>query len=220
MTDFAILGHRGNPYGERENTIASFESALRTGADGFETDLRLLSDRVAILYHDDDVGEDAVETLSSRDLAERGVIVDQLDALSRFAGRCTMVLEVKRSGWEETLLEHISKWPEIIVASFDHSTIQELHRRGVAFPLGITFSGFIVDVVPYAKGLGASWLFPDFHYVDGDLVAAAHAEGLRVMPWTANRVSEWDRLRAAGCDGVITDFPERAVRWRQGAPSS
>jgi glycerophosphoryl diester phosphodiesterase len=214
MSKFLILGHRGSPYKERENTVASFEAALGAGADGFETDLRLLSDRTAVLYHDDDIGGEACETLSSRDLAERGLVVDQLDVLASFAGRGTIVLEVKRSKWEEILVEHVGRWPGIIVASFDHTTIAELHRRNVAFPLGITYLGAIVDVAAYAKRLGASWLFPNFHYVERELVDAAHAEGLSVMPWTANRLSDWERLRGLGCDGVITDFPDRAVAWR------
>lgn len=216
--EFLILGHRGSPFKERENTIASFEAALAAGADGFETDLRLLSDRTAILYHDDDVGDVACETLSSRDLAERGLVVDQLDAVAALAGRAkTIVLEVKRSKWEDVLVEHIAKWPHIVVASFDHTTILELHRRGVAFPLGITIAGAIVDVVPYARRLGATWLFPNFHFVDRELVDAAHAGGLSVMPWTANRLTDWERLREIGCDGVITDFPDRAVQWSQNA---
>jgi glycerophosphoryl diester phosphodiesterase len=216
MTKFLILGHRGSPYTERENTVASFEAALAVGADGFETDLRLLSDRTAILYHDDDVGDVACESLSARDLAERGLVVDQLDAVASLAERAgTIVLEVKRSKWEEVLIEHIAQWPHIVVASFDHTAIAELHRRGVAFPLGITIAGAIVDVVPYAQRLGAAWLFPNFHFADRELVDAAHAGGLRVMPWTANRRTDWERLREIGCDGVITDFPDRAVEWRK-----
>jgi glycerophosphoryl diester phosphodiesterase len=211
--EFLILGHRGSPYKERENTVASFDAALAAGADGFETDLRLLSDRTAVLYHDDDVGDDECETLSARDLTERGLVVDQLDTIARFGGRGTIVLEVKRSKWEEILLEHVQRWPGIVVASFDHTVIRELHRRDVAFPLGITYTGAIVDVAPYAKRLGASWLFPNFHFADRELVDAAHAEGLTVMPWTANRQRDWERLRGIGCDGVITDFPDRAVQW-------
>src|SRR5919201_966059 len=52
-----IFGHRGSPRRFPENTIASFEEALRAGADGFETDLRLLADGAAVLFHDQQVGE-------------------------------------------------------------------------------------------------------------------------------------------------------------------
>jgi glycerophosphoryl diester phosphodiesterase len=212
MAKFLILGHRGSPYKERENTIASFEAALAAGADGFETDLRLLADGEPVLFHDDDYGDEPVESLPSRD-----VHADPLDALAQFAGRCTMVLEVKRARWEGTLLEHVGRWPGIVVASFDHTAIAELHRRNAGFPLGITYTGAIVDVAAYARRLGATWLFPNFRYVDRALVDAARAASLRVVPWTVNRERDWERLREIGCDGVITDFPDLAVQWTQNA---
>ncbi len=192
--------------------MASFEAALRDGADGFETDLRLLADGTPVLFHDDDYGDEPVESRPSSE-----VDAEPLDALARFAGRCTMVLEVKRSEWEDILVEHVARWPDIVVASFDHRMIAELHRRGVPFPLGVTIEGAIVDAAAYAKGLGATWLFPRYHFVDAELVAAAHAVAIKVIPWTPNRTGEWERLRALGCDGIITDFPGRAVQWAQNA---
>src|ERR1051325_10631886 len=126
---FLIFGHRGSPRRFRENTVASFEETLRAGADGFETDLRLLCDDTAVLFHDDEVNDVACETLTSKEL-----IADQLDVLNQFADRCTMILEVKRRGWEDVLVRHIGAWSNIVVASFDHTTIAELARRRVAFP--------------------------------------------------------------------------------------
>ncbi|MEK6373321.1 MAG: glycerophosphodiester phosphodiesterase [Acidobacteriota bacterium] len=206
---FLILGHRGSPRRFPENTLPSFEEALRAGADGFETDLRLLADRAAVLFHDDEVGDEASETLTSAQLA-----ADPLDALAPFAGRALMVLEVKRSQWEEILLEHIAAWPGIVVASFDHRAIAELARRKASFPLGLTFNGAIVDLPEYAKRIGATWIFPNYHWLDEEQVAALHAAGMTVIPWTPNRAREWQHLRDIGCDGIITDLPAEAVEWR------
>ena len=212
MTDrFLIFGHRGSPRRQRENTIASFEEALRGGADGFETDLRVLADDTAVLFHDDELRGVQIETLRETDLPQP---VARVSELAPFAARTTMVLEVKRSKWEERLLREIGRWPNIIVASFDHSLIAELARRKVPFPLGLTLSGRLVDLPAYATRLGATWLFPNYRYVDAELVAAA--AGLKVVPWTPNREREWDALRAMGCHGVITDLPAEAVEWRDG----
>ena len=60
---FLILGHRGSPKRFPENTLASFEETLRAGADGFETDLRLLFDRTPVLFHDDELREDLTDRL-------------------------------------------------------------------------------------------------------------------------------------------------------------
>ena len=43
-------------------------------------------------------------------------------------------------------------------------------------------------------------------------VAAAMAFGVGVVPWTANEVSDLERLVGWGVDGVITDYPDRAPR--------
>jgi glycerophosphoryl diester phosphodiesterase len=212
--EFLVFGHRGSPRRFPENTAASFDETLRAGADGFETDLRLLSDKTAVLYHDDDVGDDVCESLSSADFAQRKVVVDQLRTLERYAGRTNMILEVKRGKWEDLLIEIVAPWSNIVVASFDHNAIADLHRRNVAFDLGLTIHGSIAGLPSYAKSLGASWIFPAFRYVDAEMVAACHAESLRVVPWTPNRTGEWQRLREIGCDGIITDLPAEAVAWR------
>ena len=213
---FLILGHRGSPKRFPENTLASFEEALRSGADGFETDLRLLSDRTAVLYHDDELDETEFESLTFMQCRERGAVVERLGDLERFAGRAMMVLEVKRARWEDTVLEHVGQWPNAVIASFDHSVIAELRRRDVTIPLGITIHGYLVDVARYAARLGATWLFPNYHFVSRDLVDSLHDQGIKVMPWTANRKVEWEKLRENGCDGVITDLPGEAVAWRDG----
>jgi glycerophosphoryl diester phosphodiesterase len=213
---FLIFGHRGSPKRFPENTLASFDEALRAGADGFETDLRLLSDRTAVLFHDDELEEAEVETLTFTQCAERGAMVERLEDLARYAGRTRMILEVKRSRWEDTLLEHVAAWPDSVIASFDHSVVASLRDRRAAVALGITFHGYIIDVAAYAERLGATWCFPNYHYVDEDMVTTLHERGIRVVPWTSNRRHEWDRLRELGCDGVITDLPAEAVQWRDG----
>jgi glycerophosphoryl diester phosphodiesterase len=211
---FLIFGHRGSPTRFPENTLASFDGALEAGADGFETDLRLLSDGAAILYHDDELAGADIESLSAAQLAENGASVALLRDLAQYAKRTTMVLEVKRGKWEDVLLGYIRDWPNIIVASFDHSIIELLHRRAVPFSLGITTSGVIVDIAAYATRLGATWCFPSYRYVDAEMVASLHQRGVKVVPWTPNRVREWEFLRSVGCDGVITDVPGEAVAWR------
>ncbi|MEJ2196378.1 MAG: glycerophosphodiester phosphodiesterase family protein [Ignavibacteriaceae bacterium] len=49
---FLVCGHRGSPVNEPENTIPSFERALREGANSVETDLCVTKDKEVILWHD------------------------------------------------------------------------------------------------------------------------------------------------------------------------
>lgn len=211
---FLIFGHRGSPRRFPENTRDSFEAAIAAGADGFETDLRLLSDRTAVLYHDDDLGDAPVESLTAPGIAERGAVVQRVSELADFAGRTKMILEIKRSKWEDLLLESIGGWKDVIVASFDHSTVAEIGLRNPEIPTAITIHGYIVDVASYAARLRVQWCCPNYHFVDPEMVAALHDRGIGVIPWTPNRVREWERLFEIGCDGIITDLPEEAVLWR------
>jgi glycerophosphoryl diester phosphodiesterase len=50
--NFLICGHRGVPVKEIENTIKSFERALKEGANSLETDLSLTKDNEVVLWHD------------------------------------------------------------------------------------------------------------------------------------------------------------------------
>ena len=42
-----------------------------------------------------------------------------------------------------------------------------------------------------------------------DDIAAAHALGLKVLPWTVNDRTDMSRLIDLGVDGIITDYPDR-----------
>jgi glycerophosphoryl diester phosphodiesterase len=212
---FLIFGHRGCPKGHPENSIESFEAALRAGADGFETDLRLLSDGSVVLFHDDELEGEPVESLTAARCAASGRKLARLDELAPFAARTTMILEVKRGGWPGSLLAAVEGWPDVVVASFDHRLIAELSERGAAVALGLTLVGAVVDLASYAEALGASWVFPAFRYADRQMVDELHARDVRCVPWTPNREREWEQLREIGCDGVITDFPAEAVGWRE-----
>src|SRR5258706_16259213 len=104
-----------------------------------------------------------------------------------------------------------------LALSFAHPMSHELPRRNVSFPLGIVYYGRMVDGAAYARRIGATWACPNYHFVDASLVEDMHAHGVKVMPWTPNREREWTALRAAGCDGIITDLPAEAVLWREGS---
>lgn len=51
-TTVTAVGHRGDPYRARENTLPSIRSALERGADAVEIDVRVTRDGVPVLLHD------------------------------------------------------------------------------------------------------------------------------------------------------------------------
>ena len=69
------------------------------------------------------------------------------------------------------------------------------------------------DFVSIGKKTGAQIISPDFHLVTPEQVAAAHAAGLQVVPWTADKPEDWQALVDAKVDAIITDDPEALVIW-------
>jgi glycerophosphoryl diester phosphodiesterase len=64
-------------------------------------------------------------------------------------------------------------------------------------------------LVAAAAAVGATMLSPKGVMVTPELVAAAHAQGLAVVVWTANDPVEMRRYIAFGADALVTDYPDR-----------
>ena len=52
---------------------------------------------------------------------------------------------------------------------------------------------------------------PDYELVDEELIHAAHARNIQVIPWTVNDADTMRKMLAWGVDGLITDYPDLAV---------
>jgi len=68
-----------------------------------------------------------------------------------------------------------------------------------------------VDLCEGAAAVGASVVSPDHAMVDAAFVERAHAAGLAVLPWTVNEPDRMTELIEAGVDGLVSDYPDRAV---------
>ncbi len=61
-----------------------------------------------------------------------------------------------------------------------------------------------------ARKIGCSVWSPHWRDIDVAKINAAHAEGLRVVPWTVNKPEDIAEVLALPVDGLITDYPDRA----------
>ena len=78
-----------------------------------------------------------------------------------------------------------------------------------------TFDGSVPRMV---KAAGCVVWSPYYRDLTQKALVEAHALGLRVVVWTVNEVDEMLALARLGVDGIITDYPDRAVEvlepWR------
>jgi glycerophosphoryl diester phosphodiesterase len=52
---------------------------------------------------------------------------------------------------------------------------------------------------------------PYYLLVNEKLVNYAHQQKMLVIPWTVNKPIEIKRIMSLGVDGIITDYPDRAM---------
>jgi glycerophosphoryl diester phosphodiesterase len=68
------------------------------------------------------------------------------------------------------------------------------------------------DAVRWAVDAGAADLGIDYRLIDGRLVAAARAAGVRLAAWTVNADDDVRRMGALGVDLIMSDRPDQARR--------
>jgi glycerophosphoryl diester phosphodiesterase len=97
-----------------------------------------------------------------------------------------------------------------VVRSFDHrcvAAVRQLEPR-------LTTAILIAEIAPVApaqlaRQANAQVYCPDYRFLDLTQVRQLRAEGIRVVPWTANKPSHWERLLEWGVDGITTDYPDQ-----------
>jgi glycerophosphoryl diester phosphodiesterase len=99
----------------------------------------------------------------------------------------------------------------VILQSFDFRTLHAMKKLAPEIRRSALYEGPPKSFVEIAKEADAGIVSPVFPLVTPERVQEAHAAGLQVVPWTANRPEDWSRLLAAGVDAIITDDPAALI---------
>ncbi|WP_316737342.1 glycerophosphodiester phosphodiesterase family protein [Pedobacter aquatilis] len=103
--------------------------------------------------------------------------------------------------------------PYVVIQSFDKRTIQIIHEK---YP-NVRTSFLVANKKTYEEniadlGYKPFILSPVWQMVNEDLVKKAHADNVKVIPWTANTVADMKGLRALDVDGIISDYPDLLIQ--------
>lgn len=228
----AVIAHRGASIEAPENTLAAFRRALELGVDAVETDVHLSADGELVVIHESllDRTTDGRGLVKDRSLAA----LRRLDAGrwfdERFAGEriptleealdvlrpVRVIIEIKNGPvYYEGIAERVaavvrrSGHEAITVSSFDHPVLREM--RGVApdVETAALFMGRLIDPLRLASEAGVGILHPYWMWITPDMIAAAHAAGLRVETWTVDEPAHQAHVVSLGVDGIITNQPAR-----------
>lgn len=112
-----------------------------------------------------------------------------------------VVAEIKRLGIEEITT----------IQSFDINVLEVLNKRPVH---KYTIAYLVEKGKNLNNNLNKLTFKPDIYsprykVVTEATVHACHEKSIKIIPWTINNNVDMDRLKAWGCDGGITDFPDR-----------
>jgi glycerophosphoryl diester phosphodiesterase len=207
-----ILGHRGSPREAPENTIESFLSARRAGADGVELDVRRGPGSQLLLSHDplpDPLGAD-VPTLGAA-----------LAAMPEAAINVEIKNLPHEPGWDpgEAIAREVAALvaplgERIVVSAFTLATVDAVRAAASRVRTGwLTVGGYDqLDAIVTAAEHGHTDFHPHESAVTPEVVDAAHGAGLRLTAWTVDDPARMRELASWGVDGIITNLPALAVR--------
>jgi len=106
----------------------------------------------------------------------------------------------------------------VVVMAFEDATLVRVRavepaaRRLLLVSRNRAASRSARDIVQLVTAAGAAELGIDHNALTADVVAAAHAAGLRVAAWTVNDEPDMRRVISLGVDVVISDRPDLVRR--------
>ena len=114
------------------------------------------------------------------------------------------------------LVEAAGLSPRVRIQSFDKRVVREAWKLNPELCYGLLIDHGNEGAGDIMRLLSMSVFLPDYlnphrSLVDRDLTDRLHERGVRVIPWTVNDPEEMLAMQDIGADGIITDYPERAI---------
>lgn len=113
--------------------------------------------------------------------------------------------------YDEILKNKMEK--NVIVQSFDVRPLQELRKLSVKLPIALLVSNKDgVEKNLEKLGFQPDAYSPHYSLVNEELVKYVRERNIKIVPWTVNEVADLERMKTFDLDGIITDYPDRAVK--------
>ena len=210
-----VYAHRGFSYKYPEATRAAYQGAIEGGADGFECDVRLTKDGIAVCFHDRDTKRIAgvKKRVASLTLKELRAITEvmTLEELLQLAklNQKEVLIETKHpvitGGKVEKKVIEFRKEYRFTAMSFSLLAVLRLKREldDVAFVIAHRWRLLYIPTKKVAI---------DVELLEKSRWARSRLRNHEVLLWTVNdkkyipKLSEWKVL------GVITDRPDLPFR--------
>ena len=220
VTQPLIIAHRGASAAFAENTLAAFAGARDLGADAVELDARRTADGHVIVHHDATLPDGRVIVeLRAADLPTS--VPTLAEAVDASLG---MAVNIEIKNWPadpdfdatEAVADAVlalaaasDRKGELLVSCFHLPTIDHVRAHDPELE-----TAFLVATMDGATGLaravehGHHVLHPWDMFTTAELIADAHAVGVRVNVWTVDDPDRMAELASWGVDGIVTNVPD------------
>ncbi len=234
-----VIAHRGFSGVYPENTMLAFKKAIEVGADGIELDVHLSKDGEVMIIHDEALKRTAgveglvsdytrleLEKISAGKTKndEFGFtpipsLDEYLAFISRHKDKITNI-ELKTAPVyypeiEEKTLELVRKYDlenNVIYSSFNWLSIERMQRLKTLSQTGLLFSGMkLYNQAHIIKSLGINYFHPDFNDLTDVIVKSYLDNKVGLNVWTVNEIEDMKVCLSWNIDGLITNFPDRAI---------
>lgn len=234
-----IIAHRGFSGVYPENTMLAFRKAIEIGADGIELDVHLSKDGQVMIIHDEALkrttGLDGVISDYTRAELEKisagktkndefgftpiPSLEEYLAFMAEHRDKITNI-ELKTAPVyypeiEEKTLELVRKFDlekNIIYSSFNWLSIERMQCLGTISETGLLFSGMkLYNQAHIIKSLGINYFHPDFNDLTDEIVKSYLDNKVGLNVWTVNEIEDMKVCLSWNIDGLITNFPDRAI---------
>jgi len=219
----AAIAHRGDPLGERENTLPAFAAAVALGADMVELDLRRTRDGAIVVLHDQllqrlwgvnasvgDLDLAQVAALGEGDLRVP-TLRDVFDVVA-----VPLMVDFTRREVVRGALEAVRGARALDRSLFVTGNVEALRLLRELSPeaaIGLTWLEGPEPPLALLTELAAAYWNPMFKLVTPEGVAAVHEAGRRVSTWTVDAVGDMEAVVAAGVDAVVSNRVAELVRF-------
>ena len=101
-----------------------------------------------------------------------------------------------------------------LFSSLDMRVLQELHKTDESAMTALMSEKSTDVLETNLKDLhfNPTVYSPAFLLCNKSMITKCHALGIKVIAWTPNEISKMTALKNDGVDGIITDYPDRAIK--------
>lgn len=111
------------------------------------------------------------------------------------------------------LLKEKNILSKCVIQSFDERTLQVLHSIDSSVKTALlVFNADGLEKNIQRLGFIPNIYSPNFILVNKKMVKACHKRRMQIIPWTVNEEKKMRQMKKLKVDGLISDYPDRAIK--------